>query len=544
MIRLKSPSRFGRFRSEKLIFAILIIASLVPIWSTKYFLTWDGPCHLYNAKILSDYIFSDNVACYDEYYRLNRNLFPNWFSHLSLALLLALFPPFFAEKIFLTTYVVIYPLVFFYLIRVINGKNTFLSFLVFPFIYSNAFQKGFYNFSLSIIILFVLVLFWLKNKDRFSYPKLFIFSILFLVIYFTHPLGYFYSLIILLPLLLTGFLVNWLKRKEDRLDVIKTYQQKGLLILIALLPSLILLFQYLWQRKLAFRAGEQSLGQHISDFIQITSLVALTSQEEIWVIFLSILFGVVLLYSVIFTIKHKNANEYDGFLVAFILSLFIYFNTPDQVAGGFYIKIRLQIFPFLLLLLWLANSEYRKWFKWFIIAGATIITLSLTLIRLPIYFRASEALKEYLSVQGYIAERATVLPLSFSRRGKTAEGEIIADRNQIFRHGLDYIGCGKNLILFDNYEGHMPYFPISWKRSRDPFRWISTNEGITNEPPSADILNYHSKTGGNIDYIVTWCLDKQYLGHPYTRSIVKQLQQGYDLIYASSSGRVILYRRK
>lgn len=544
MSSLISQLRFDRSGYEKALFIFLLIVSLIPIWSTKYFLTWDGPCHLYNAKILSDYISSKDVGYYDEYYRINRNLFPNWFSHIVLALLLKILPPFLAEKFFLSGYVVLYPLVFYYLIKAINDKNTFISFLVFPFIYSNAFQKGFYNFSFSIIFLFAAILFWLKNKDRFTYAKLTVFSILFLIIYFTHPLGYFYSLIVLFCLLITSAAVIRLNEKKRITVIVSTYRKKILILFIALLPSLLLLFQYLWRQKLAVRAGRQTLANYIADLLRLNSLVALASQEEIWTTLLSILIGLLILYSVFCKIKRRIINEYDGFFLAFLIALFLYFNTPEQVAGGFYLKIRLQIFPFILLLLWAAASIYRRWFKWFISICAVVVTLGLMRSRFPSYLKAAEALGDYLSVEEFIQDCSTVLPLSFSRRGKTPEGETVADRNQLFRHGLDYLGCRKTLILFDNFEGHMVYFPILWKRYRDPFTKISTNEGITNEPPSADILNYRSKTGGSIDYIVTWCLDKRYINHPYTESILKQLKQGYDLIYSSPTGRTILYRRK
>lgn len=72
---------------EKYLFISLIIIFLTPIWGNKYFLTQDGPSHLYNSKILLDFVTSNNLEFYKEYYIVNKQLFPNWFSHIILAFL-------------------------------------------------------------------------------------------------------------------------------------------------------------------------------------------------------------------------------------------------------------------------------------------------------------------------------------------------------------------------------------------------------------------------------------------------------------------------
>lgn len=83
---------------EFFLFYALLIVFLIPVWGNKYFLTGDGPCHLYNSKILLDFITSNNPEFYKEYYVLNKNLEPNWFSHIILAFLLY-FSPYFSNGI-------------------------------------------------------------------------------------------------------------------------------------------------------------------------------------------------------------------------------------------------------------------------------------------------------------------------------------------------------------------------------------------------------------------------------------------------------------
>lgn len=120
---------------------------------------------------------------------------------------------------------------------------------------------------------------------------------------------------------------------------------------------------------------------------------------------------------------------------------------------------------------------------------------------------------------------------------------MISNRIGLFVHAADYIGTQKSLILYGNYEGNTGYFPMIWRWERNPFLHISTNEGIENQPPSVDFETYSQRTGGRVDYVITWCLDNQYLGHPYTKSILEQFRRNYTLIYSSKNNLTKLYKR-
>src|SRR5262245_61763702 len=103
------PIRLWLADYENLLFVVLIAAHLVPLWTFRFFPSQDGPAHLANASILVDY---DNPArtALRTYYVLNRTLTPNWVGHLTLAALMTRLPPLTAEKVFLSGYVVLFPL--------------------------------------------------------------------------------------------------------------------------------------------------------------------------------------------------------------------------------------------------------------------------------------------------------------------------------------------------------------------------------------------------------------------------------------------------
>ena len=94
------------------------------------------------------------------------------------------FHPFLADKIFLTIYILLMVFSFQFLISTINKNNDFLSLFIFPFIFNYNFAKGFYNFLISIPILFLSIAFYLRN-----YNKLVIF-IMSILLYFSHPTSF------------------------------------------------------------------------------------------------------------------------------------------------------------------------------------------------------------------------------------------------------------------------------------------------------------------------------------------------------------------
>src|SRR5438067_602152 len=79
---------------------------LAPIWCVHYFPSQDGPAHVSNAKILLDYHRADAPAL-RKYYVLNHWPEPNLAGHWIMAGLMNFLPPFIAEKVLLSLYIVL-----------------------------------------------------------------------------------------------------------------------------------------------------------------------------------------------------------------------------------------------------------------------------------------------------------------------------------------------------------------------------------------------------------------------------------------------------
>lgn len=104
---------------EEATFWLLLLVHLVPVWASHYFLTADGPAHLYNAALLKAMLVEPASSAH-QLLALNLNPEPNYLSHLLLAGLLTVLPPWLAEKVILTACVAGLPLALRYIIK---GKS-------------------------------------------------------------------------------------------------------------------------------------------------------------------------------------------------------------------------------------------------------------------------------------------------------------------------------------------------------------------------------------------------------------------------------------
>src|ERR1700733_8566335 len=167
------------------LFWLLIAASLVPIWAFAYFPSQDGPSHLNNANILRTYPWRD-IAVFRDFYTINAYPWPNWTTHLLLAALMGFVPALVAEKLFLSAFVVSLPLAIRYCMHSLDPAARVGPLLAFPLIYNLPFQLGYYNFSLSLVMFFVCVGYWLRHRAHLTKRHTVALAGLFLVLYFSH----------------------------------------------------------------------------------------------------------------------------------------------------------------------------------------------------------------------------------------------------------------------------------------------------------------------------------------------------------------------
>ena len=150
------------------------------------------PATCITALVLKEYAKHENYKMRDAW-QLNITIFPNWLSHIMLMVLLYVFPPVIAEKVFLSIAIGMIPFAFFYFLNAVHkdreGKFVY-AWLGFPFAYNYLLYMGFYNFTLSISFFFFSFGLWWKHKDDMQVKHLAWLYVLLLLTYLSHIASY------------------------------------------------------------------------------------------------------------------------------------------------------------------------------------------------------------------------------------------------------------------------------------------------------------------------------------------------------------------
>ena len=512
---------------------------LLQVWLPGYYLTGDGPCHLYNAQIVHDIWCGRNTEFYSRFYSLAYNPDPNWLSTFALALLLFVAKGVIAEKIFLTLYVLLYISGFYMLLKKIGSKGSYWLLALFLFVFPLTLAKGFYNYSLSIAFYFWMVWGWLRLLERRSAGNALLFFHFTALIFFTHLLPFVFGVFTCGALAASYALAGAGTGKPAAYF----FKQAGLLLLLAA-PFLALMALFTHKE-----GGLQlQLSPHpyrLLELVQLKYLITLANTEKLPAAIAGCCLLVLCIIALVKVFPRFAIHRYDGFVASLLFVTLVYFFFPEDFLGRvIIISIRAQLFVCILAVCCLACRPPQAKVLHagaFVLFGCFIV---LSIQRIQCRQIASTALAAHLQVSSLLKPGSVVLPLSFSREGRNARGEMIADRNSVFQHASDYLGLDKPLIILDNYEANMGYFPLSWKDSVNPYFHLSTGTGIEGMPPGASIAGYKQAAGVDVDYIIMWCYDPAYLAVPAFSALYKEINSGYHLVATSSGNTTLLYQRK
>jgi len=535
---------------ERGLFYLLLAANLIPLWSVHYFVTGDGPCHLYNAKVLLDFYNGGDIkAFFNLWLHVNTRFEPNWFGHAFMELLLGLgTPAYLAEKFLQTFYVLSFGLGLRFLIRQVNPNALFISTFGLLLTYHHVFQMGFYNYSCSLAIMFWVTGFWLKYRHQWTAGRMLVQALGFLALYFCHPIGLVFSFLVIGSVLLVELGIGVARRNRSvEQKPWQTFWNSSVAIMLAALPVFILFAEYLFVKGLNPSPRSESDLQIWGDLRKLTALSTMMNVEKDWAAYVAVVFALLAILALGLKWKSRALRWTDVFLPVFGIALFIYFKQPGGIAGAGILPIRLQLLPYLMLLIWLGSIDFPKWAQAATLAFTTVVFVGLMSIRLPHHWMASAAAEEYTSCAAVIPDKVSVLPLSFNHNGLDPEsGREVADAIWLFMHGGDYMGTEKSIVLLANYEAATGNFPLIWNQERNPFNGLSTNDGyFEDQPPNANIVDYYKNSNkAVVDYVVTWCMDQKKFGdNPRLQNIQQQLAGEYNLVFTSKHGLAKVYKR-
>jgi hypothetical protein len=437
--------------------AILYVA---PVWSFLYLPTQDGPAHLNNAQILRDY--HDPAAGYSEFFELRGEPLPNLTSHYLLAALLYLVPPWIAEKVLVSLYILGFAGSFRWFLGAFGPRCLPLAWAGLLLVYNRSLWMGFYNFCLSLIFVWVILGCCLRWRGRLSLAHTTVLMLLFTAAYFTH---------------LVGFLVAAAGAIAAAVLASPRRVVDALLIGVAALPAGCLVMNYLEQTGFVHAPEARRLwleplarfGGRATEHGIVQQLVEIDDELFAHHVGIASLGSLILLVFWGLLAALTIAGQRDGpaeegsypgrlFPVVFGLCLLAgYLLVPSHLGfthGGF-LKTRLAPLP---PLIWLAcfrvpTERWRRLLWW--TTTSVLLTANLVLVLWTIA-AGNRALREYtagLEAAGTGHRLFVIQP--------DAPRPPLVDP---LLHAADYYCLGTDTVNLDNYEASTSHFPVKYRQ--------------------------------------------------------------------------------
>lgn len=522
----------------RVLLATGILLYLLQVWLPAYYPNCDGPCHLSNAAIMGEMWWGKADSIYHRFYDFNYQPDPNWLTEVMLAVLQIVFKNTIAEKILLTVYILLMTAGITTLLRRMGNKGDWWALCFFVLIMHNAVAQGFYNFTLSVAFYLLLVNVWLSFLDNRRWWRAIAFAVLLAVTYFSHPVSFVFGCFTCGALWLSYILAGNLQNAKEKLMPL-------LLLVVSVLPFVVMFLGFANRHGGVAEIKAQFYSQRLEDMAACRHLLNYSHKEEDVLIAVGITFIAFFLLFWFYRLKEgKGWHKYDGFILTLLFALTTFLILPDAMLGGGYFVLRAGIYTMLLLLVCCAYVPMPT-----IIgkAGGGImfgLFVILFFIRMPVIYKAADAIEDHMGAAAYIKPGTVVLPLNYDTWGRDREEKVISSRNNIFCHMAQYLTTKvPNVVVLDNFEANTDYFPLKWHKDKDPYVHLGRWPGMQAVPPAGDIMAYKTNTGITVDYVLVMNPNTSYSQFETATTLWKEVQRDYNILYKSPTGRTVLYER-
>lgn len=451
------PERINKFLHDimpEILFAVMLVVLLVPIWSLNFFPTLDAPGHVNNGFILRDLI-SGHSEFYNNVFELNPNWSPNWLSQLLLAGLSSFFSPIDCERIVHSLYIILFAGGFRFFARSFSGFTNYFGLLGFVFIYNYTFILGFFNFNLSIaIFLWCIGLLHRVISGRKGH-SFWILAMALVVLYSSHLVGIVSFFVYALVWAIVVF-IRQLKSKE----FVSELKRLWMPLVLSFMPSFLLLLLYITSDQEAGVFQSLPSDEIMRLWKSQAGLFCFNDAEDgftRWNYFV-VIAG--LLVTIFVLVLRKRLTGFDhtkgwwvysvSWTLFSILILAMAYIVPDASSGGGgMLTIRLVFISGMFAILALLSLLRIR----LVLMVAVVVLLIVTADKVS-FVKRKQAEKNYFikqitEVSKKMENQGVLVFLDF--RGGWPLG-----------HYAKVLATEHNLVALDNLGAHKPFSPIQW----------------------------------------------------------------------------------
>lgn len=518
---MQAGSRWKRI--EPWAYWCLVAIHLLPIVVPRWFVTLDGPSHLYSARIVRELVLGDPF--FSQFFHLAPYPVPYWLGHAVMAVLLGFLPAPAVGKLMWGTAVVLMALAGRFLVRVIAPQRAWASLLIMPFLLHYALRLGFLNFCLSLpLLLFALAWAWQGMMDGKGRP--FRLSVVLVLLYFAHLYTFLLGACLLLSMLAWALVVSRGKNLGN-------LRRPAIAIGAALALPLGLAAGYFAAQHAPgaaiTRLPMHILGQWVLEGRCWNGLGVEGEKLASMLTAIPLLIAGLAMFVVRVLKLRWGAPAWNDYwpLIA-LAAVAAYFLVPDVVGGGSSVSQR----TLLLVLLLLACSVAASPLPPKALIPLVVLVVLADLYHTRLQYRSAISLgrecDELMAVQPAVKDRSVLLPLNWSG-------------NWMHSNLSNYLGTGRaRVVVLDHFTALAPFNPAQWNTAMLPYAAVGNFD--RSNRPCVHIDGYRKATGTAIDEVLAW---KMNAAPPDSclEDVRRQLLSGFDTLAVSPRGDAVLYSR-
>jgi len=427
---------FLRSRLHRILIASLMAASLVPIWSSTYFPSQNGPWHLLMIQMLHQY--NNPAFNYSEFYTPSVHAIPHLAHTLLVYALAFVFPLLVAHKIAISIYALLLPVSVFWLLATVNPTRMAPGYVSFLLIYNVPLFRGYHDFVLGIPLVLLTLTYWLRTRERMTAWRVVAVIVMIVCVYLSHVFN---------------FLVLGLAMLVYTLHDKRSVRAVGHLALL-FTPALLLLVEFLimnfrqeaWldTSELVFVSPPAAVEGFFRRFFETMSRTAG------FLAYGPLLLGTPLVYRGLRRYYRRAGGVLSGMvanpaLILFLACLVLYFITPYKLFGWHYVNVRFvpYVIVFCVASLSVNGHVVRRAF----IATIAVASLGIYGILSMQIARTGERIGEYVSAANSLRPNSVMLPVNVEvtddDNGEVYPYAHVYDYYQILRGGANGRGIAR-----------------------------------------------------------------------------------------------------
>ncbi|HEY0977239.1 MAG TPA: hypothetical protein VGE21_07190 [Flavobacteriales bacterium] len=499
-------------RPASFFFWTMALVHLAPIWCAPWYVSLDGPCHLYNARLLHDLLQGDPYTT--TFFVLNPFPEPYWSGQLLMALGFSVLPGWLVEKLVFTTIILGTAFAFRKLTRTLAPDRPWTALLAMPFLLHYGLPMGFINFGLSLPLLLLTVHWTLTALRGPVHPLKAL--VLFTLLYFTHPSTFVVTLGISVMLTLAAWRSAAPTQARRCLRAVVIGAAAGCALLLA----------YILHHPTARGATARIPVPDLLTWIgEGRAFNALGVDGELLTSSICAIVLLVLMTASGVLLFRRSAGTRVWALLT-LCGLAAYLLVPDVMAGGSSTSPRVLLFLFLLMALWIVATPLPRWTY----AGLAILVLSdaaHTVIQTRSAMDLSRSVEDLLSVSAQLERNSVLLPLNYSD-------------NWMHSNISNYLGVQEQrVVVLDNFVATAPFAPVRWREEMLPYAAIGSFS--ESNRPCIRIAGYAEHTGQRVDQVLLWMRPQE--GDSCMADALHQLDKDFPRSFRTSTGNTELRLR-